>query len=65
MNNADTVYNTLKRCLKKKCHEYIYVHDLDFSLKRERGRGRERESCEAGPCSLFRCICRCVCKRRV
>ena len=46
MNNADTVYNTLKRCLKKKCHEYIYVHDLDFSLKREReggGRVRERE----------------------
>ena len=42
MNNADTLYNTLKRCLKKKCHEYIYVHYLDFSLERERKRGRER-----------------------
>ena len=44
MNNADTVFNPLKRCMKKKCHEYIYVHDLDFSLKRERERERERES---------------------
>ena len=43
MNNADTVYNTLKRCLKKNCHEYIYVHDLDFPLMRERERERERE----------------------
>ena len=69
MNNADTVFNPLKRCMKKKCHEYIIVHDLDFSLKRvrerERGRERERESCQAGPCSLFLCSCRCVCKGRV
>ena len=28
---------------EKKCHEYIIVHDLDFSLKRERERERERE----------------------
>ena len=44
MNNADTVFNPLKRCMEKKCHEYtcIYVHDLDFSLKRERERERER-----------------------
>ena len=27
----------------KNCHEYIYVHDLDFPLMRERERGRERE----------------------
>ena len=26
----------------KNCHEYIYVHDLDFPLMRERERERER-----------------------
>ena len=45
MNNADTVYNTLKRCVKKNAMNiiFIYVHDLDFSLKRVRERERERE----------------------
>ena len=44
MNNADTVFNPLKRCVKKKCHEYIYVHVfLLFSKERERERERERE----------------------
>ena len=45
-NNADAVYNTLKRCLKKNCHEYIhvYVHDLDFPLMREREGERERDA---------------------
>ena len=28
---------------EKNCHEYICVHDLDFSLMRERERERERE----------------------
>ena len=42
-NIADTVNNTLKRCLKKNCYEYIYVHNLDFPLMRERERERERE----------------------
>ena len=27
----------------KNCHEYIYVHDLDFPLMRETERQRDRE----------------------
>ena len=41
MNNADTVYNTLKRCLKKKI-PWIYIRTWFRLFPREREKERER-----------------------
>ena len=50
MNNADTVFNPLKRCMKKKL-PWIYIRtwfrlfpkERERERERERGRERERE----------------------